>query len=215
MTVRLALFEDKLVAGRPLDWPAAPRVIYVRWGVARVTTPAGRQVMTIESCGLFTEALAIEGDGDVWTFELSAVPVAGMSLGEKMRSILAHDIDLDPSGPVLFRADRVQFPPGAVTPRHGHKGAGIRRLIYGRLVAEIGDEVRRIEAGMAWFESGKEPVIGRNVAPASAFVRGLALTPALKGQPTFIPWSPEEAEKPRGTRPTQFFDEIVTLPAPR
>jgi hypothetical protein len=215
MTVRLALFEDKLAPGRPLEWPAAPRVIYVRWGVARAISSAGRQVMSIESCGLFTDALRIEGDGDIWTFELSAVPVAGMSLAEKTRSILAHDIDLDPAAPVLFRADRVQFPPGAVTPRHGHKGAGIRRLIYGRLVAEIGEEVRRIEAGMAWFESGKDPVIGRNVAPASAFVRGLALDPALKGQPTFIPWSPEEAAKPRGTRPTQFFDEIVDLPPAR
>jgi hypothetical protein len=214
MTLRLALFEDKLAPGRPLDWPAAPRVIYVRWGTARMITPAGRQVMTIESCGLFTEAMTLEGDGDIWTFELSAVPVAGMSLEEKTRTILAHDVDLDPASPVLFRADRVQFPPGAVTPRHGHKGAGIRRLIYGRLVAEIGEEVRRIEAGMAWFESGKDPVIGRNVAPASAFVRGLALTPALKGQPTFVPWSPEDAAKPRGVKPTLFCDEIVTLPPP-
>ena len=215
MTVRLALFDDKLAPGRALDWPASPRVIYVRSGVARATTPAGRQVMTVESCGLFTDALTIEGEGEVWTFELSATPVAGLSPEEKTRTILAHDIDLDAAAPVLFRADRVQFPPGAVTPRHGHKGAGIRRLVFGRLVAEIGDEVRRIEAGMAWFESGKDPVIGRNVAPASAFVRGLALTPTLKGQPTFIPWTPEEGAKPRGTKPTLFFDEIVTLPPPR
>lgn len=215
MTVRLALFEDKLAPGRPIDWPASPRVIYMRWGTARVTTPSGRQVMTIESCGLFTREISVEGDGDIWTFELSATPVAGMSLEEKARTVLAHDIDLDPTSAVLLRADRVQFPPAAVTPRHGHKGAGIRRLIFGRLVAEIGEEVRRIEAGMAWFESGKDPVIGRNVAPASAFVRGLALSPELKGQPTFVPWSPEEAAKPRGTKPTLFFDEIVTLPPPR
>ncbi len=112
---------------------------------------------------------------------------------------------------MLLRADRVTFPPSAVTPKHGHKGPGIRRLVSGRLVAELGSEVRRIEAGEAWFESGKEPVVGRNLAPSSSFVRVMVLDPALAGEPTFIPWSEEDAAKPRGTNRHLFFDTVVRL----
>jgi hypothetical protein len=81
-------------------------------------------------------------------------------------------------------------------------------------MAEIGAEVRRIDPGTAWFETGRDPVVGRNLAPSSSFVRALALDPALKGLPTFIPWSEEEAAKPRGTRPAQFFDVLVRVPPP-
>ncbi|MBL8697362.1 MAG: hypothetical protein JNK67_03260 [Alphaproteobacteria bacterium] len=214
MPVRLALFEDKIVPGRSLAWRPAPRVIYVRGGSVRVRDAAATHPLTVDRCALFQGELAVSGDGEIWTFEISAAALAAMDDDDKRRTILAAEIDLDATKPVLFRADRVDFLPDGVTPRHGHKGSGIRRLLFGRLVAEIGHEVRRIESGQAWFESGRDPVIGRNIAPASAFVRGLALPVELKGQPTFIPWTPEEASKPRGVRPQPFFDEIVTLPSP-
>jgi hypothetical protein len=41
----------------------------------------------------------------------------------------------------------------------------------------------------------------------------MVLDPALLGEPTFIPWTPEEADKPRGTERTPFFDTVVTIPA--
>ncbi len=214
MTVSLALFEDKLVPGRTLAWPAAPRVIYVRSGALRLTAASGTRLMPIESATLVEEAIALSGDGDAWTFELSARSTAAMSAADQARTVLAGDIDLEPAQPVLFRADRVQFAPRGVTPRHGHRGAGIRRLIYGRLAAQIGHEVIRIDAGDAWFESGADPVIGRNLAPSSAFVRAMALTPDLKGKPTFMPWTPEDGAMPRGVAPRQYFDEIVNLPMP-
>lgn len=214
MPVRLALFEDKIASGRTLAWGPAPRVIYVRSGSLRVRDARGTHAVTVDRCVLFQGELAITGEGELWTFEISAAALAAMGDADKQRTILAAEIDLDATRPVLFRADRVDFLPGGVTPRHGHKGAGIRRLLFGRLVAEIGDQIHRVEAGGAWFETGKDPVIGRNIAPASAFVRGLALPVELKGQPTFVPWTPEEATKPRGVRPQPFFDEIVTLPSP-
>lgn len=212
MPVRLALFEDKLVAGSGLEWGPAPRVIYVRSGSVRVRDAAGTRPLTVDRHGMFQGALGVSGEGEIWTFEISAARLASLGDADKRRTVHAAEIDLDATKPVLFRADRVDFLPDGVTPRHGHKGAGIRRLLYGRLVAEIGDHVHRIEAGQAWFETGKDPVIGRNGAPASAFVRALALPVELKGQPTFIPWTPEEASKPRGTKPTPFYDEIVALP---
>ena len=215
MTIRLALFEDKIAPGMSLAWPAAPRVIYVRWGALRLVTASGTRLMPIESATLVQEAIELRGDGDAWTFELSAQPTAAMSAAEQARAVLANDIELDPAEPVLFRADRIEFAPNGVTPRHGHRGAGIRRLIYGRLAAQIGHEVKRINAGDAWFESGTDPVIGRNLAPSSAFVRAMALSPSLKGKPTFLPWTPEDAARPRGVAPRQYFDELVDLPMPR
>ena len=210
MTIGLYLFEDVVEPGRGLAWRAAPRAIFVRGGSVDVSG----QPLGAGACGLFEGALEITGTGEIWTFELSGAPVSAMREQDRARVVLAHDVDLDPSAPVLFRADRVSFPAGAVTPRHGHKGAGIRRLVHGRLLAEIGTEVRRIDPGGAWFETGRDPVVGRNLAPSSAFVRALALDPALKGLPTFIPWSDEDAAKPRGTKPEQFFDTLVRIPHP-
>lgn len=214
MTIGLFLFEDDVSPASALVWGRAPRAVYVRSGAIRVADDGASRALGADMCALFTGALEISGDAQIWTFELSSRPVAALDAAQKPRVVLAHDVDLDPTSPILFRADKVSFPPGAVTPRHGHKGAGIRRLVHGRLLAEIGSELRLIPPGGAWFETGQDPVVGRNLAPASAFVRALALDPSLKGLPTFIPWTPEDAAKPRGTKPVQFFDEIVVLPTP-
>ena len=209
MTLRLALFEDHL-AGLA-RWSAAPRALFVRAGQCTVRDNAGRTVvLNAIDCQLFTSEIEIEGTAEVWAFELSKASVADLSIEDQRRCILAHEIDLDPSHPIVFRADRVEFPPGMETPRHGHRGAGIRRLYRGRLVAEIGSELRRIDEGTAWFETGRDPVVGRNIAPASAFVRALALPPELHGKPTFIAWSEAEAAKPRGTVRTEYFDALVS-----
>jgi hypothetical protein len=210
MPLRLALFEDHL-AGLA-HWAAAPRALFVRAGQCTVRASAGRATtLNAIDCQFFTSDIEIEGSAEVWTFELSKASVAALSIEDQRRCILAHEVDLDPGRPIVFRADRVEFPPGMETPRHGHKGAGIRRLYQGRLVAEIGSELRRIEEGAAWFETGRDPVVGRNVAPASAFVRALALPPELHGKPTFIAWSEAEAAKPRGTVRTEYFDALVSL----
>jgi quercetin dioxygenase-like cupin family protein len=213
MPIRLALLEDVIAAGQSLAMPPRPRAVFARRGPIWVTDAASEIVLEAGQCRLFEAAILLRGPGEAWTFELSA---SGSELvvtqAERDRVILARLIDRDPGEPVLVRADRVEFPPGVVTPKHGHKGPGIRRLIQGRLVAEIGDQVQRIDAGDAWFESGREPVVGLAVAPASAFVRVMVLDPALLGESTFIPWTPEEATKPRGTDRTLFFDTVVGIP---
>ena len=79
-------------------------------------------------------------------------------------------------------------------------------------MAEVGSEWRRLGPGDAWFESGHDPVVGRNLAATSAFVRAMVLPERLHGRPTFVPWDEHEAGKPRGTQRTEFFDVVVTLP---
>lgn len=211
MTVSLSLYEDVLSSSTSVDWGAAVRGIYVRRGDLRTTSSDGVVGLKEGQCRLFTRALSLSGSCELWTFELSATPVAGLGKALDPRLILAHDIELNATKPLVLRCDHVSFPPDVETPKHGHKAAGIRRLVSGRLIAEIGSESRRIDAGEAWYESGHDPVVGRTIAPASAFVRAMVLPLHLHGKPTFIAWSDAEAAKPRGTVRTEFFDSVVEL----
>lgn len=208
MAIRLAASEDFLEPGQRLVLPPAARAIYMRRGRAELLAAGRRTVLAEDCCALAVGAAELAGEGEVWSFELAA----SWDEADRGRIVLAMVLDRDPAAPILLRADRIDFPAGAVTPRHGHAGPGIRRLVQGRLFAELGNERRRIEPGGAWFESGEEPVVGRNLAPASAFVRGMALEPALLGRPTFRPWTDHDAALPRGVSPRLFLDEVVTLP---
>jgi quercetin dioxygenase-like cupin family protein len=212
MPVRLALFQDVLTADAKLSLPIGTRGVFARRGSLQVVGAHGEQRLMEGACLLFEKEVRIHGPGEAWTFELSrSAGAAAMTESEYRRVVLAATIDRDPSQPLLVRADRVDFLAGAVTPKHGHQGPGIRCLIEGRLVAELGHEVRRINPGDAWFEAGPDPVVGRTLAPTSAFVRVMVLDPSLRDQPTFIPWTPEEADKPRGTVRQLFFDTIIML----
>ncbi len=206
MTLRFAATED-VVAGR-CGLPPALRALYVRQGRIAVAQDGATTELRENECRLFTGAVTLDGDGEAWGFELAPPNAAE----DPARIVLARDLCLDPAAPVLLRVDRVDFPQGAVTPRHGHAGPGIRRLLFGRLSAEIGRTRRRIDPGQAWFEPGDEPVVGRNLAPASAFLRGMLLDPALRGETSFRAWTQADAERPRGVAYTIFLDEVVRMP---
>ena len=79
--------------------------------------------------------------------------------------------------------------PGARTPLHGHRGPGIRRLVKGRIRATIGDNLERIEAGQAWFETGRDWVVGESSSAGEiVFVRVMVLPAELEGgQSSFVP----------------------------
>jgi len=209
MVVRLAATEDFLEPGRALALPPAARAIYMRHGACEAALPDRQLSLAEDTCALAVGAVTLRGEGELWCFELAAA----WNESDRARVVLAVLLDRDPAAPVLLRADRIDFPPGAVTPRHGHAGPGIRRLLHGRLFAELGNEARRIDPGQAWFETGHDPVVGRNLVPSSAFVRGMALEPSLLGKPTFRPWTEHDATLPRGVQPRPFFDEVVRLPA--
>lgn len=208
MAIAFAATEDVLQPGTVVDLPPAARVLHLIGGHAIATTPAGARPLPADEAVLILGPVRLAGEGVVWGFEVARQPAAT----DPLRTVLAVVLPRPEAAPLLLRADRVDFPPHAVTPRHGHAGPGIRRLLVGRLFAEIGPIRRRIDPGEAWFESGEEPVVGRNLVAASAFLRCLVLDPDLLGRPSFRPASPEEAAKPRAVRHRLFCDSVVTLP---
>ena len=104
-------------------------------GEARIGTDDGR----------FAEpGSRLFGTSPAWLYEVAPAPEPFFEHADLLRSqIMALRF-----GPrYLVRADRIESTPGAVTPRHGHRGPGMRRLIFGRLRAEVGEAVERIDAG--------------------------------------------------------------------
>jgi hypothetical protein len=162
--------------------PAA-RALYIRRGRIVVAQDGSVTVLTADDCALFFGAATLVGDGTVWSREATR----DRHPPDPLRTVVHVRLPRDPNAPMLLRADRVDFPQGAVTPRYGHAGPGISGLLNDRLFAEIGETHRRIDAGEAWFESGLEPMVGHNIAPASAVFRCMLLDLELLGRPTFRP----------------------------
>jgi quercetin dioxygenase-like cupin family protein len=184
----------------------AYRFVYVLSGLARIRSEAGAETVEGGGGALTRGEAEIKGSGALWVYEADPdarppLPRPGLSL------VLSAPFAL-PDEPQLIRADRIEAPPGAVTPRHGHRGPGIRRLLYGRILAELGDHHQRIEAGQAWFETGQDPIVGTNVSGGhNAFVRMMVLPSDLAGGKTsFVPSSPEEEAKSRAVTQTIFAE---------
>ncbi len=156
-----------------------------------------------------TETTTIEGEGLAWIYEVAPLD-AGLMQDGALSLVVSRHAQPPTDAPRLMRADRIESPSGAATPRHGHRGPGLRRLIYGRLMAEIGEDLDRIDPGHAWFETGRDPVVGTNIsAGPSAFVRVMVLPPDLAGgKSSFVPVSPEDARKPRSVT-NRLFDEVM------
>jgi hypothetical protein len=161
--------------------------------------------------GFFSrEATRLEGLGTIWIYELA--PFGSTLIQEPRISIvLSRRVALEFGPPWLLRADRIESTSGSVTPRHTHRGPGIRRLLYGRLLAEMGDDLARIKEGDAWFETGKDPIVGTNISGGnSAFVRVMVLPIELHGgKSSFVPTTAEEASKPRLVTNALFGEAIV------
>lgn len=140
---------------------------------------------------------AVSTTGCAWLFEFSPGD-ASVRPGSGLSPVLSRLVT-PPDEDLMLRADRVESTDGAQTPAHRHRGPGIRRLLQGLLLAEVGDHLDRIEPEQAWFENGTEAVVGKNISGgANAFVRVMLLPATLAGgQSSFIAMSTEEAAKPR------------------
>lgn len=174
--------------------------VYAAEGEAAVAGPRFAR----DDGGFATAGNRVSTSGTAWIYEVA--PGDGRPRPQDgLSPVLSRAVSL-PDGAWMLRADRVASKAGAQTPAHRHQGPGIRRLLHGLLLAEVGDQLDRIEAGQAWFESGHETVVGTNISVGTnMFVRVMLLPVALAGgKSSFIPASPEEAAKPRAADLTLF-----------
>jgi hypothetical protein len=199
---------DLAVAGSMAVERGACRFYYLRDG--RVLARSGGPAVLEPDGGFFSwEPTAFEGQGTLWVYE--AAPFQTPLIDRPASVVLSRRFEREFGPPLLVRADRIESPPGAATPRHTHRGPGIRRLLYGRLLAEMGDDMERIEPGQPWFETGKDPIIGMNISGGnSAFVRVMVLPMDLEGGKTsFLATSAEEAGKPRRVTSRLFGETVI------
>jgi len=195
---RLAVYDVTLTSAAAAIPSRGASFLYVWSGRATVATNGSELAVGADDGTMLDGPATVTGEGIAWLYDLA--PSAQPTLaGPAFSLVIARDLPATFEGPRMFRADRVESNPGAQTPLHGHRGPGIRRLLKGRLHAFIGDDVDRIDAGDAWFETGKDWVIGKNIAEeVSAFVRVMMLPADLKGgTSSFVPATPVEGAKPR------------------
>ncbi|MCF3936197.1 hypothetical protein L1787_22660 [Acuticoccus sp. M5D2P5] len=182
--------------------------VYAVSGALTLIGPDGDVRDLGEDDGAFApNGARLGGNGRAWIYRLAAPDAASLEGAEIVRSELVRPT----FGPAsLVRADRIESPPGAATPRHGHRGPGIRRLVFGRILAEVGDTVERIDAGMAWFETGADMVVGTNIGGTNAaFVRVMVLPAELEGgKSSFMAADAAEAAKPRAVQ-NRLFGEVL------
>ncbi len=190
----LRLHEDTLDPGARLALPAATRVLYVLRGEMTVEAEPGRtRVQT----------------GHAW----HGAGAARVEAGGAGAAVLEHALDLEPAGTYLMRADRVDFAPGGVALPHRHRGGGIRCLIEGALEVRIGDGPgRRMTPGMAWFESGREPVLATASPEApTSFIRVAILPREILGRTSILYVDPADAARGKPRRYTVFVDAPIAL----
>ena len=215
--VVLRLIEDVIGAGAPAVTLAdsCNRSFYAVEGKATVLDAHGSRALAADRALRFEGPVTVTagpGGARLWRFEIVPASAAddGRLAGPGLRSAvkLAAETVLPEADGWLMRCDRVDFPPGAVTPKHTHKGPGIRCLLSGAVDAKIGDTRRVYHAGQAWFEAGPDPVVGTPSASApTAFVRWMVLPRALLGLPSFRYWDEAAKAVPRSQSFRLFFDE--------
>ena len=214
MAWSLRLVEHRLEVGALHSFPKGPRVIFVRAGTIRLVTPGGGEggppvgqdaaVFAAGACGVqsYRDALTL------LVFELvrQPPPPAGG------RTLLEHPMALDPKAAWLMRCDRVDFAPGGVAPRHGHRGGGLRCLLRGALTVTVGDAPGRLmRPGDCWFEGGREPVLAQaSTTEETSFVRCAILPAELRGRTSILYADPAEATRGRPRTYTVFVDEPIT-----
>jgi hypothetical protein len=195
---RLAVYDIAL-ADAAVSVPGGGTVFfYLHSGSAQIEDAAGSAVIAAEDVRFIEGAFSISGQGLGWLYEFAPADRpffrgAGISL------VMSRTLPPAFEGEAIMRADRVESPRGGQTPRHGHRGPGIRRLLSGCIHASMGGDVDRIGVGQPWFEKGKEWVFGTNAHDGiSAFVRVMILPAELAGGlPSLVHETPEEAAKPR------------------
>lgn len=220
-TIVMRQFEDRLEPNAgPVVYPAGwYRVVYVVEGSLRIDADFDTSTVMADDAilteGRMRVAAGPEG-AKVWRFEIGTPPTLddGLVVEEGVTSENRIDArtDLPKADGYLIRCERADFVLGSVTPKHTHRGPGIRVLLSGEVEGEIGDETNTYRAGDAWLERGPDPVIGRSspTLPTS-FIRVMVLPRELLGKTSFQYWDEKEARKVRTGRFRIFVDDPVAL----
>lgn len=208
-TWRISVYDLALRSGETTLSGSGYRFVYAASGRVEARFSDGEAAAETDDGFLARGALELRGSGTAWVYDADPAGSAPIE-AEGVSLVLSRRFTLPDGEKRLIRADRVQSSSGSRTPRHGHRGPGIRRLLFGRLMAEVADGYDRIEAGQPWFETGHEPVVGINIHTGdSAFVRMMVLPVDLAGGKTsFMPTTPEDALKPRAVT-FRLFGEMV------
>lgn len=189
------------IAGR------APRVVYVRDGVA--TFRAGGQVasMAANSAWFGTDACEITaGANGAAILEWHLLPIA-IAMPNRT-PLLEAKIELDPTERYLMRCDRVDFPIGGIAYTHTHRGPGIRCLLTGAITVQVTGKEHHVRPGQAWFEAGPDPVLAlaSELGPTS-FARVMILPLELRGKSSIKYVLPEDQDKPKRQTYQLFVDD--------
>lgn len=199
---RITVFD--LQAGRECRLPqGAVHVLFTPTGLALVSTAESQRRIGTDEADFLSGGDVVSATEGAWLFQVSSQD--GLYRDEALIPVLSRRTP-PLHGPLIVRADRIDQPAGMQTPSHHHRGPGIRRLLTGKLLAEVGDHVNLITTGQAWFESGHEPVVGTNLnAATNTFIRTMILPAELEGgKSSFVPTTPADAARPRGVVPHLF-----------
>lgn len=211
MPYSLRLVEDTLAPGARYAPPpgSTAGVLYLAegemWGEAGAAAPPAAAGAPLARSG----TIAGPQGARLLRFELVREPAHAPG----GRVLLEQPMDLDPRASWLLRCDRVDFERGAVAPRHGHRGGGIRCLLRGRLEVTVGDaSARAMGPGDAWFESGREPVLAvASPDEDTSFIRVAVLPAEMRGQSSIVYVDPADATRARPRTYTVLVDEPISL----
>lgn len=199
------------------------RALFVWKGKLRLTAADGsvRTLSEGDAIDLGQDAWKLDGDEAACCFlwEVAGAsddlpdPGEGATVLERYVMPLLPG-EADPTGrDAVLRFERVDLRPGAATPRHTHKGSGLRVLIGGMIDALIGDAKRRLEPGDAWLEKGPgEPVLGQtHLTEPTSFVRLIVMPGELAGQDSFVHLEDGARDRPRPASYQRYFEKRVAL----
>ncbi|QCK87443.1 hypothetical protein E8L99_17605 [Phreatobacter aquaticus] len=187
----------------------AHHFLYVEKGEAMAASASGMVTLPTESGHFPVGGEMIHAGERTWLYEVRP-GAPGLRTHEDLTPVLSRTISIG-EGAMLLRADRIDQPAGMVTPSHHHRGPGIRRLSAGLLLAEVGDHVDLIQPGQAWFETGREAVVGSNISDkTNIFIRIMLLPAELEdGKSSFVATTPADAARPRGVVPRVFGERML------
>ena len=216
MPISLKFYRDQLLStgesSSPL--PAAHRLIYLRYG----SVIANGEALTQDQFAYHHDPLSLQGEAElseIWRWELSApneTPqlLSGtdtLSLPKLARVITT--LEAEPGTNWLFLLDSVTSAAGRITPRHRHRGPGIRCLYQGNFnVQGESDSTGTLAPGDAWWNPVRKPWSRGIRADAGDLLRGLLLPTDIKGEMSNI-WEGDVSSPKSNWR--LFVDQETTI----